>query len=80
MFYECSGLREFTPSLAGLTNCENFGWMFLDCILNEASIRNILGTLPDRTDKTELTIDIGGDSTIDASTKTALGNLADSVA
>lgn len=80
MFSKCSSLREFKPSLAGLTSCENFYGVFRGCILNERSIRNILDTLPDRTGKTELTINIGGDNTIDDSTQTALGNLADEVA
>ena len=79
MFWGCSGLREFTPSLAGLTNCENFGYMFFGCILNEASIRNILGTLPDRKDKSRLSIDIGGDKTMEQSVKAELSSLAQSV-
>ena len=79
MFYGCTGLKSFTPSLAGLTKCGNFEWMFVGCILNEASIRNILGTLPNRKGKGQLTISIGGDKTMEQSVKDDLSSLAQSV-
>ena len=62
MFYGCTGLRNFTPSLAGLTNCEDFENMFSGCKLNKASVQNIVNTIPTYTSGSDA-ITIGYDST-----------------